>query len=106
MADANDFAQLAELEVQGDLTMRAWKAGVQVMNEGPGHVPMHLIAENMSKQLEWCMEAPFYTLGPLVTDIAPGYDHITGAIGGAIIGQRGCAMLCYVNTWASRTGRT
>ena len=89
-------AQLAELEVQGDLTMRAWKAGVQVMNEGPGHVPMHLIAENMSKQLEWCMEAPFYTLGPLVTDIAPGYDHITGAIGGAIIGQRGCAMLCYV----------
>ena len=96
VADANDFAQLAELEVQGDLTMRAWKAGVQVMNEGPGHVPMHLIAENMSKQLEWCMEAPFYTLGPLVTDIAPGYDHITGAIGGAIIGQRGCAMLCYV----------
>lgn len=71
VADANDFAQLAELEVQGDLTMRAWKAGVQVMNEGPGHVPMHLIAENMSKQLEWCMEAPFYTLGPLVTDIAP-----------------------------------
>ena len=66
------------------------------MNEGPGHVPMHLIGENMSKQLEWCMEAPFYTLGPLVTDIAPGYDHITGAIGGAIIGQLGCAMLCYV----------
>jgi len=96
VADANDFAQLAELEVQGDLTMRAWKAGVQVMNEGPGHVPMHLIGENMSKQLEWCMEAPFYTLGPLVTDIAPGYDHITGAIGGAIIGQLGCAMLCYV----------
>ena len=96
VADANDFAQLAELEVQGDLTMRAWKAGVQVMNEGPGHVPMHLIRENMSKQLEWCMEAPFYTLGPLVTDIAPGYDHITGAIGGAIIGQLGCAMLCYV----------
>lgn len=96
VADANDFAQLAELEIQGDLTMRAWRAGVQVMNEGPGHVPMHLIAENMNKQLEWCMEAPFYTLGPLVTDIAPGYDHITGAIGGAIIGQRGCAMLCYV----------
>ena len=83
VADANDFAQLAELEIQGDLTMRAWRAGVQVMNEGPGHVPMHLIAENMNKQLEWCMEAPFYTLGPLVTDIAPGYDHITGAIGGA-----------------------
>lgn len=96
IADANDFAQLAELEVQGDLTMRAWQAGVQVMNEGPGHVPIHLIAENMTKQLEWCMEAPFYTLGPLVTDIAPGYDHITGAIGGAVIGQRGCAMLCYV----------
>ncbi len=96
IADANDFAQLAELEAQGDLTMRAWQAGVQVMNEGPGHVPMHLIAENMNKQLEWCLEAPFYTLGPLVTDIAPGYDHITGAIGGAIIAQRGCAMLCYV----------
>ncbi len=96
IADANDFAQLAELEVQGDLTRRAWQAGVQVMNEGPGHVPMHLIAENMDKQLEWCLEAPFYTLGPLVTDIAPGYDHITGAIGGAIIAQRGCAMLCYV----------
>ncbi len=96
IADANDFPQLAELETQGELTMRAWRAGVQVMNEGPGHVPLHLIAENMSKQLEWCMEAPFYTLGPLVTDIAPGYDHITGAIGGAMIAQRGCAMLCYV----------
>ncbi|MEG2585793.1 MAG: phosphomethylpyrimidine synthase ThiC [Akkermansia sp.] len=96
IADANDFAQLAELEAQGGLTKAAWDKGVQVMNEGPGHVPLHLIGENMSKQLEWCMEAPFYTLGPLVSDIAPGYDHITGAIGGAMIGQQGCAMLCYV----------
>lgn len=96
IADANDFAQLAELEVQGELTKAAWAKGVQVMNEGPGHVPLHLIPENMRKQLEWCHEAPFYTLGPLPTDIAPGYDHITGAIGGAIIAQRGCAMLCYV----------
>ncbi len=96
IADANDFAQLAELEVQGELTRRAWAAGVQVMNEGPGHVPLHLVPENMRKQLEWCHEAPFYTLGPLATDIAPGYDHITGALGGAIIAQRGCAMLCYV----------
>lgn len=96
IADANDFAQLAELEVQGELTRRAWAKGVQVMNEGPGHVPMHLVPENMRKQLEWCHEAPFYTLGPLATDIAPGYDHITGAIGGAMIAQRGCAMLCYV----------
>lgn len=96
IADANDFAQLAELEVQGDLTTRAWNKGVQVMNEGPGHVPMHLIHENMVKQLEWCHEAPFYTLGPLTTDIAPGYDHITSAIGGAMIGWYGCAMLCYV----------
>ncbi len=96
IADANDFPQLAELEVQGELTMRAWKYGVQVMNEGPGHVPLHLIKENMSKQLAWCFEAPFYTLGPLVTDIAPGYDHITGAIGGAMIAQQGCSMLCYV----------
>ena len=96
VADANDFAQLAELEVQGELTRRAWAAGVQVMNEGPGHVPLHLVPENMRKQLEWCHEAPFYTLGPLSTDIAPGYDHITGALGGAIIAQRGCAMLCYV----------
>ncbi len=96
IADANDFAQLAELEVQGELTRRAWAAGVQVMNEGPGHVPLHLVPENMRKQLEWCYEAPFYTLGPLATDIAPGYDHITGALGGAIIAQRGCAMLCYV----------
>ena len=96
IADANDFAQLAELEIQGELTRSAWAKGVQVMNEGPGHVPLHLIPENMRKQLEWCHEAPFYTLGPLPTDIAPGYDHITGAIGGAIIAQRGCAMLCYV----------
>ncbi len=96
LADANDFAQLAELEVQGELTKRAWDKGVQVMNEGPGHVPLHLVPENMHKQLEWCYEAPFYTLGPLATDIAPGYDHITGALGGAIIAQEGCAMLCYV----------
>lgn len=96
IADANDFAQLAELEVQGELTRRAWAKGVQVMNEGPGHVPLHLVPENMRKQLEWCYEAPFYTLGPLATDIAPGYDHITGALGGALIAQRGCAMLCYV----------
>ncbi len=96
IADANDFAQLAELEVQGELTHRAWAKGVQVMNEGPGHVPLHLVPENMRKQLEWCSEAPFYTLGPLATDIAPGYDHITGALGGVLIAQRGCAMLCYV----------
>ncbi len=96
IADANDFAQLAELEVQGELTRAAWAKGVQVMNEGPGHVPLQLIPENMRKQLEWCHEAPFYTLGPLASDIAPGYDHISGAIGGAIIAQRGCAMLCYV----------
>jgi phosphomethylpyrimidine synthase len=96
IADANDAAQFAELKTQGDLTQRAWAHGVQVMNEGPGHVPMHLIKENMDKQLEWCSEAPFYTLGPLTTDIAPGYDHITSAIGAAMIGWFGCAMLCYV----------
>jgi phosphomethylpyrimidine synthase len=96
IADANDEAQFAELKAQGDLTLRAWDRGVQVMCEGPGHVPMHLIAENMTKQLEWCHEAPFYTLGPLTTDIAPGYDHITSAIGAAMIGWHGCAMLCYV----------
>ncbi|HWY76280.1 MAG TPA: phosphomethylpyrimidine synthase ThiC, partial [Verrucomicrobiae bacterium] len=96
IADANDEAQFAELKTQGELTERAWKHGVQVMNEGPGHVPMHLIHENMTKQLEWCHEAPFYTLGPLTTDIAPGYDHITSAIGAAMIGWYGCAMLCYV----------
>jgi phosphomethylpyrimidine synthase len=96
IADANDEAQFAELKTQGELTERAWNHGVQVMNEGPGHVPMHLIQENMTKQLEWCHEAPFYTLGPLTTDIAPGYDHITSAIGAAMIGWYGCAMLCYV----------
>ncbi|MBT3912698.1 MAG: phosphomethylpyrimidine synthase ThiC [Verrucomicrobia bacterium] len=96
IADANDEAQFAELKVQGDLTRRAWAFGVQVMNEGPGHVPMHMIQENMTKQLEWCDEAPFYTLGPLTTDIAPGYDHITSGIGAAMIGWYGCAMLCYV----------
>jgi phosphomethylpyrimidine synthase len=96
IADANDEAQFAELFTQGELTQRAWKQHVQVMNEGPGHVPMHMIKENMEKQLEWCDEAPFYTLGPLTTDIAPGYDHITSAIGAAMIGWYGCAMLCYV----------
>jgi phosphomethylpyrimidine synthase len=96
IADANDEAQFGELKVQGELTERAWARGVQVMNEGPGHVPLHLIEENMAKQLEWCHEAPFYTLGPLTTDIAPGYDHITSGIGAAMIGWYGCAMLCYV----------
>ena len=96
IADANDEAQFAELKTQGELTERAWAKGVQVMNEGPGHVPMHMIEENMAKQLDWCHEAPFYTLGPLTTDIAPGYDHITSAIGAAMIGWYGCAMLCYV----------
>ena len=87
---------LPNLYTQGELTKRAWAQHVQVMNEGPGHVPMHMIKENMEKQLEWCDEAPFYTLGPLTTDIAPGYDHITSAIGAAMIGWYGCAMLCYV----------
>jgi len=96
IADANDEAQFAELYTQGELTKRAWAHHVQVMNEGPGHIPMHLIKENMEKQLEWCDEAPFYTLGPLTTDVAPGYDHITSAIGAAMIGWYGCAMLCYV----------
>ena len=96
IADANDEAQFAELKTQGELTKIAWEYDVQVMNEGPGHVPMHLIRENMEKQLEWCEEAPFYTLGPLTTDIAPGYDHITSAIGAAMIGWYGTAMLCYV----------
>ncbi|MHB1551068.1 MAG: phosphomethylpyrimidine synthase ThiC [Vulcanimicrobiaceae bacterium] len=95
-ADANDAAQFGELETLGELTQIAWKHEVQVMIEGPGHVPMHLIKENMEKQLEICKEAPFYTLGPLVTDIAPGYDHITSAIGAAMIGWYGTAMLCYV----------
>jgi phosphomethylpyrimidine synthase len=96
IADANDEAQFAELRTQGELTKIAWEMDCQVMNEGPGHIPMHLIKENMDKQLEWCDEAPFYTLGPLTTDIAPGYDHITSAIGAAMIGWYGCAMLCYV----------
>jgi phosphomethylpyrimidine synthase len=94
--DANDEAQLGELKTLGELTQVAWKHDVQVMIEGPGHVPMHLIKENMDLQLEWCDEAPFYTLGPLTTDIAPGYDHITSAIGAAQIGWYGTAMLCYV----------
>jgi phosphomethylpyrimidine synthase len=96
IADANDEAQFAELKTQGELNRIAWEHDVQVMNEGPGHIPMHLIKENMDKQLEWCGEAPFYTLGPLTTDIAPGYDHITSAIGAAMIGWYGTAMLCYV----------
>ena len=96
IADANDEAQFGELQTQGELTRRAWDRGVQVINEGPGHVPLHMIHENMQAQLEWCHEAPFYTLGPLVTDIAPGYDHITSAIGAAMIGWYGTAMLCYV----------
>ncbi len=96
IADANDEAQFAELETLGELTKVAWKHNVQVMIEGPGHVPMHMIKENMDKQLEVCDEAPFYTLGPLTTDIAPGYDHITSGIGAAMIGWFGCAMLCYV----------
>ena len=96
IADANDEAQFAELRTQGELTKIAWEMGCQVMNEGPGHIPMHLIKENMDKQLAWCDEAPFYTLGPLTTDIAPGYDHLTSAIGAAMIGWYGCAMLCYV----------
>jgi phosphomethylpyrimidine synthase len=96
IADANDAAQFGELETLGELTKIAWKHDVQVMIEGPGHVPMHMIKENMDKQLTECHEAPFYTLGPLTTDIAPGYDHITSAIGAAMIGWFGCAMLCYV----------
>lgn len=96
IADANDEAQFGELETLGELTKLAWKHDVQVMIEGPGHVPMHMIKENMEKQLEACDEAPFYTLGPLTTDIAPGYDHITSGIGAAMIGWYGCAMLCYV----------
>ncbi|TLS51915.1 phosphomethylpyrimidine synthase ThiC [Paenibacillus antri] len=96
IADANDEAQFAELETLGELTDIAWKHDVQVMIEGPGHVPMHLIKENVDRQMEVCKEAPFYTLGPLTTDIAPGYDHITSAIGAAMIGWFGTAMLCYV----------
>ena len=96
IADANDEAQFGELETLGELTKIAWQHDVQVMIEGPGHVPMHLIKENMDKQLAVCDEAPFYTLGPLTTDIAPGYDHITSGIGAAMIGWYGTAMLCYV----------
>jgi phosphomethylpyrimidine synthase len=96
IADANDEAQFAELKTLGELTGVAWKHDVQTMIEGPGHVPMHMIRENMTRQLDVCREAPFYTLGPLTTDIAPGYDHITSAIGAAMIGWFGCAMLCYV----------
>ncbi len=96
IADANDAAQFGELEVLGELTLRAWERGVQVMIEGPGHVPMNLIAENMRLQKELCHGAPFYTLGPLVTDIGAGYDHITAAIGGAMIAWMGTSMLCYV----------
>jgi phosphomethylpyrimidine synthase len=96
IADANDDAQLAELETLGELTRRAWEHDVQVMIEGPGHVPMHRIRENMEKQLALCHGAPFYTLGPLTTDVAPGYDHITSAIGAAMIGWHGTALLCYV----------
>ena len=94
--DANDDAQFAELRTLGDLTVKAWKNDVQVMIEGPGHIPMQLIQKNMTEELRLCMDAPFYTLGPLVTDIAPGYDHITSAIGAAQIGWFGTAMLCYV----------
>jgi phosphomethylpyrimidine synthase len=96
IADANDRAQLAELETLGELTKKAWDQDCQVMIEGPGHVPMHMIKENMDLELEYCHQAPFYTLGPLTTDIAPGYDHITSAVGAAMIGWYGCAMLCYV----------
>jgi phosphomethylpyrimidine synthase len=96
LADANDQAQFSELKVLGMLTQKAWKHDVQVMVEGPGHVPMHLIEENIKKEAEWCHEAPFYVLGPLVTDIAPGYDHITSAIGAALAGWHGASMLCYV----------
>jgi phosphomethylpyrimidine synthase len=96
IADANDAAQFAELDTLGELTLKAWEHDIQVMIEGPGHIPMHLIQENMTRQLAVCHEAPFYTLGPLTTDIAPGYDHITSGIGAAMIGSMGCALLCYV----------
>lgn len=96
LADANDEAQFAELKTLGELTLKSWKSGVQVMIEGPGHIPMHLVKMNVEKQREMCHEAPFYVLGPLVTDIAPGYDHITSAIGAALAGEAGAAMLCYV----------
>jgi phosphomethylpyrimidine synthase len=95
-ADANDAAQFAELRVLGELTKVAWEHDVQVIIEGPGHVPINLIQQNMDEQLKWCHEAPFYTLGPLVTDFCPGYDHLASAIGAAIIGSQGTSMLCYV----------
>jgi phosphomethylpyrimidine synthase len=96
LADANDDAQFAELKTLGELTLKAWQHGCQVMIEGPGHIPMHLVAMNVEKEREMCHEAPFYVLGPLVTDVAPGYDHITSAIGAALAAQAGAAMLCYV----------
>src|SRR5947209_5048463 len=96
LADANDAAQFAELKTLGELTLKAWEHGVQTMIEGPGHIPMHLVKMNVEKERELCHEAPFYVLGPLVTDIAPGYDHITSAIGAALAGEAGAAMLCYV----------
>ncbi|MFO0816152.1 MAG: phosphomethylpyrimidine synthase ThiC [Gemmatales bacterium] len=96
LADANDEAQFAELETLGELTLKAWSHGCQVMVEGPGHIPMHLVKMNVEKQMKVCHEAPFYVLGPLVTDIAPGYDHITSAIGAALAAEAGAAMLCYV----------
>ena len=96
LADANDDAQFAELKTLGELTLKAWEHGCQVMIEGPGHIPMHLVKMNVEKERELCHDAPFYVLGPLVTDIAPGYDHITSAIGAALAGEAGAAMLCYV----------
>ncbi len=96
LADANDEAQFAELKTLGELTLQAWEHGCQVMIEGPGHIPMHLVKMNVEKEIEMCHEAPFYVLGPLVTDIAPGYDHITSAIGAALAAEAGAAMLCYV----------
>ena len=96
LADANDEAQFAELKTLGELTLKAWEHGCQVMIEGPGHIPMHLVKMNVEKEREMCHEAPFYVLGPLVTDIAPGYDHITSAIGAALAAEAGAAMLCYV----------
>jgi len=109
LADANDAAQFAELDTLGELTKRSWEHGCQVMIEGPGHIPLHMIKENVDRQLEVCHEAPFYTLGPIVTDIAPGYDHITSAIGATLIGTFGTALLCYVtprSTSGCRTRRT
>src|ERR687894_1029479 len=96
LADANDEAQFAELKTLGELTLQAWERGCQVMIEGPGHIPMHLVKMNVEKERELCHEAPFYVLGPLVTDVAPGYDHITSAIGAALAAEAGAAMLCYV----------